>query len=264
MLTRNRQNGLKIEATEGTYETLAAADFAIDTPDGQTMQRRLTRYQRNNARAGLSRPKSIVGAAYGAMPAMMVELIGGGAATSSRAVWHDALQACGFAQGVLKCATLADAIVAVAVGSYISNNATYGTATKIGRVIAQSQDRTRVFYIPVLGTFADNDALFTHATAGGAGTTLSSSLDADPVDGGKYWTPLSETASGVPKTVTFENRDGELIHRLIGARGNAEFTFNFGEPAAARFNFEGPKVAQNTDGDPIEGGLVSNVTFPPG
>lgn len=259
LLTRVAQIAAKVNTSEGVAENLVAADASLEFKDDQ-FSRMLTRYERGVKRPGLSSPKDLVGIPYGSIP-ITVELVGGGAST--RAVWHDLLQACGFSKTGLKAITCVETSVSdkFVPGSIFGNNAVQGSATHSGRIewVGIVGSKATIVYKPILGTFADLDVL-TGYHAGGSGSTMTQNGAAAAC--GWVFDPMSETASQVPPDLTLEFRDGEDINRLVGARGDVELTFNWGEVPLGKFKFEGPRIMQNVDGTPVRGAFIANVTAP--
>ena len=253
MLTRTRQFGIKLEATEGVEETLAAADFKGNFKEVSAPEYEAPAYERNLMRGSLSKD-TVLKAARSLMVRVTMEAAGGSA--SVEMPWHDAIQACGFSKTNLKSLEVGTPSGGTFTpGDIIGNNVAEGSATKKGifvRFVAGSPNE--ILYIPTLGTLADTDTIYNYATPQ-VSVTIGSG--ATPQNAGWAWRLMSENGSQIPPSATMQVRDGEQQHTGIGARGKVTFRVRHNEPLLMEFEFQSPC---KTAGDVIpEGGFMTGI-----
>ncbi len=260
MLNRTGICGSKVETTEGTPESLTASEF-----QGKFKNLSHTysagEYDRALMKPTLTKEGLLKGTRLLTISGEE-ELVGGGASTP--APWHTRIRGMGFQTS----ATLK--VIGVGsrsggefvVGQYIGNNATPGSATKVGRVVAvllRSPDK--IVIEPITGTFAAADTVYNYssltvAASPQASATLSGTLAA----AGYVITPMSETASQTPPSLTMEHRLGE-IHQITGGRGKGSLSFKMNEPALLKFEFTGPAVLHATTGRPtLDSSPITGIT----
>ncbi|GMV26932.1 MAG: hypothetical protein AMXMBFR58_29630 [Phycisphaerae bacterium] len=252
MLNRTAQLGLKIEGTEGVEETLAASDYSGERKS--TSNRFSTsRYARATERPSLSKRPEIAGARTKNIR-WEEELVGGGAATA--APWHTTIRGMGFASTGLKVIDLGTVTNGpFKVGQIIGNHATFGSATKTGRVAKYVAGTPgKLYYMPITGTFADSDTVYNYASSQG-----SAPVDSTPANAGYAFNPMTETAAATPPSVTVERRLGGLRHTIIGARGTGGLTLRHNEPALINADFQGCPVFDTDGVSPRTGAVVTSV-----
>lgn len=262
--TRQVQVGMKIEATEGEVETLTAPDFLVNIKERAGHTYDVQRTDRQIQRATLSRNTMVIGH-RGLTLTGMIELAGGTLAAPPK--WHDVLQAMGFvrsANTAVKFVTLGTVTNGpFRTGQLIGNNAVFGSATKTGRVLMEHYDGTtrRLFYIPILSAFANEDTVYNYETS-----QASAEATAAPANGGWTFTPRSETDSVVPPSATMQFRDGVEVHHGVGMRGTGSIRFAIGETAHIDYTMQGPALLDPTrdrEGPQLAGFVsMSGQTFP--
>lgn len=253
-LTRQRQVGGKKEATEGTKETLAAADFAMNIKGNPSFEIDSPAYERELSKASLSKD-AVLKAVRSVTIRATVELAGGAANTA--AAWHDLLECCGLSKTQMKVVDIgAPSGGSFVPGDIIGNNATFASATKTGIFIAyKDASPDRLVYIPVTGTLADSDTVYNYASP-----QVSAAVDSAPANAGWAFRPASETAAFTPASGTVEVRDGEQVYRAFGARGKVKFDIRHNQPVLMEFEFMGPL---DTASDAIpDVGFMTGITLP--
>jgi hypothetical protein len=246
-LARIAQGGLKIETVEGTYETLAAADFSRNTKES-SFNASATRYQRGLKRAALTKLKDLVGGKIGEI-SFKEEMVGGGASTD--APWFATLQACGMQKTALKIITVGS----ITGGSFAAGDTiSASSGTHTGRVAWTGTvgGAVKIVYEPILGTFVDTDTV-TNGTATGTQSGAAAAA-------GYSHRFMSEDGSQTPPSASVEYRDGIYTERLVGARGDFTLMLNWGEVPLLDVKFRGPRQIKDVDGTPLDQGLVSSVT----
>lgn len=256
MLTRTRQLGMKIEASEGVEESLTAAEFAGNRKniDGNPYSMlRIGQYMRDLTQASLTQLEGIPGDRL-LVQKWTEEPVGGGAAVA--APWHAPLQGCGFSKTQLKAITVSVPLGTFRIGDVFGNNATQGSATATGIFIYRQTigGNVKFVYLPVTGTFANADEL-TNYTRTGSGFVSGS-----PANAGYRFKFLSETDSAVPVSLTIEERVGGQRWTAIGARGNVEVGFKRNEPLLFTFEFNGCPVFDTNGITPRTGALITGIT----
>lgn len=227
MLYNRRQLAGKIETTEGTAETLAAADAkvlaynpVIDfTPD---------MYQRDPARIAFSKVGRLAGKRPGSYK-FGIELKGSGTATTEPE-WSKYLKGCG-----VKCSTL----YSITIGAITSGPFQHreqisgGTSGAVGYVIKQTANGTTTLYYVMSGTVPfQSGEVITGGTSGATATSGSS-----PSSAGKVWEPLTDM-SLVP-CLTLAGMEDGIKKVMRGARGSCKFGFKSGEPTMMEFSYMG-------------------------
>ncbi len=239
MLTRESQIAIKLEATEGTEESLASAD-ASGNRKNQSHRYPHEQYDREIDRATLTELAPLR-SKFGASVSWVEELVGGSATVE--APWHRSLQAMGWKKdlnSVIK-AAYTDLTGTFKPGDIIGNNATEGSATKKGRVVAFAPASTAtnavamVWFEQTLGTWANADVATNYSRTGEltVGT---------PADGGSMFSPQTEKNGVSPKSATVERRLGTQRHTLVGGRGTGGLSFKHGQPVLLNCEFQGPRV----------------------
>lgn len=235
MLTRVSQIGIKAEASEGTPETLVAADYAGNFK-ATDHSYQTGRYARELDQPALSERAELSGSRLGMIKCTQ-EAAGGGAATE--APWHRAMQGLGFAKTQLKVCDVGAITNTFVAGELVGNNASQGSATKtarIAKVITGSPNR--VVLMPVTGTFQSGDSIFGYTSSPQPTCTISSSL----TNAGYGFAPLSETDAAAPSAFTVERRVGGQKHQITAARATGALTIERDAPLLVRTEFTGPAV----------------------
>ena len=260
ILARTVQYGWKIEAAEGTRETLAAADFAARTKIGSEESYEAGNYERELAKASLSKDPSVRGSRRATIP-FTVELVGGGASTPCK--WHEALRAAGFAVAATPRVVTVGSVSGGAGASFepgqsIGDNATQGSATKTGKVIAfVPVSPNKLIYLPGTGTFADTDTMYNY----GVSPQASAAVDSAPAAAGYRFTPLSETNASAPPSLSVEKRIGGEAHVLVGARCNGTLAMRADEAAMLELEAMGSVLIDNATGRPPTASAMTGITY---
>jgi hypothetical protein len=247
MLIRKRQLAAKIEAVEGTAETLLAADAGILVNFSPKASYDPQMYQRDPVRASLTKMGKLAGKRSAGID-FSIELKGSGSITVEPE-WMRLIKACGFASNALKKISIG----AIASGPYQHGEAITGqTSGATGRVVIKTANGTTTLYFVALsGTFETGEVI----TGGTSGATATASTD--PVNAGFEIKPIS--SSVVSLTVgLFE--DG-IRKVLKGCRGTVKFNFKIGEPATLDFSFKG--VEAGVADAPMLTGVSFDETVPP-
>lgn len=262
-LTRTRQVGLKENANLGERETLDASDFSRFVKN-VSVTVTPTETKRDINKSTLTTEPLIKGPGF--FEASWEEELAGGSVSTEPAVSRT-LKACGMARSETAGTSNLKKITVGAVtngpfrpGQIIGNNATFGSATKTGRVLGFASvggSVNTIWYLPLTGTFADSDtAIYNYESS-----QASAAPESDPVVGG-HWYTLKTDTTGTEKDYTCEIRDGQEV--MIGlVKGSASFTFNFAEIPAIRATMRGPAVFQSTAKDFVQAGFITGITLPP-
>lgn len=250
-LRREDQFGIELEGTEGTLETLDADSFAgefrdLDFTYGDE------EYQRDNNRGTMTRRTSLM-SKHSLRITGSCECIGGAVGTA--APWHKILQACGFAvstANVNRFAYTSLTGTAPKIGDIVGNNASQGSATKIGIVIHIDTTAGRVWLHATTGTFANSDAITNYSR------TNAFTLNSVATPAGYHFNPKSERAGVVTPSASVELRSMGQAHTAVGSRGNLTMSWSHGKPLLLQFEFAGVPVTEDDAGTPIEPG--SDIT----
>ncbi|UYV13747.1 MAG: hypothetical protein NCW75_05545 [Phycisphaera sp.] len=257
-LTRLRKMGRKIESVEGTPETLGATDYAGNFKGPPTLTRSPNQYERELQRGDLSSDGTLPGQRMATMSMPEEELVGGAADTA--APWHTDLRAMGFSSSALQMIEISTiALADIERGDRIGNNATEGSATATGIVVAfidstatpdtvgEIGEDGKLVYLPVTGTLASTDTLHSYAS-----TQATADIDTNPVAAGFRFQPFSENASGAPPSVTPAFRYVEAgqwyEERLGGARAQGSLSLRMGEPALLQCEYIGAPIMSKSGG----------------
>ena len=256
-LTRQMIVGRKIEAVEGTAETLAAADYAGNTKGPPQLQRQPNRYEREIQTPDLSPWGTLPGQRMGTLSMPEEELVGGDASTP--APWHTDLRATGFSAVGHKMVEISSILgAAIQRGERIGNNATEGSATATGIVVALVNgagdglteagigSTSKLVYLPTAGAFTSTDTLHQYSSP-----QATADIDANPVDAGFRFQPLSETAAGASPAVTAGLRyieSGQWYEELlVGSRAQGSLGLRMGEPALLQCEYMGAAVMNQSN-----------------
>lgn len=257
-LTRQHIVGRKIEAVEGTPETLSAADYAGNAKGTPALQRQPNQYERDIQTADLS--------PYGVLPGQRVatlsmpeeELVGG--AADEAAPWHTDLRAMGFSSAALRMIEISSIAEGTFVrGQKIGDNANEESATATGTVVAfvptsgtgltttQGNTAGKLVYLPGAIAFTDSMTLYNYASP-----QATADIDTNPVAAGFRFAPLSETAAGAPPSVTAGLRYIEgaqwYQERVAGARAQGSISLRTGEPVLLQVEYIGALLATLVEG----------------
>lgn len=219
MLNRNSQVGLKIENTEGTEQTLSAADFRGNRKETSHRYQR-GEYDRELERGTLTKQPMLPSTSLLNI-SWTEELVGGGPAVE--APWHKTIQALGFEALALYKGTGTASSSTLRVGELCGDGATLGASSKVGRVAHAAGNA--VYFVMLTGApFTDEDVITGFASA----ETLT--LTAEAAAAGFGFRPQSETDAGLSPSVTVERRLGGQRHTLVGGRGTGGFALRHGQP----------------------------------
>lgn len=255
MLNRSLQLGLKVEGSEGVRETLVAAEFQGNRKEisgGFSV----AEYDRALVKQYLSNDPALKGSRLGNIN-WMEELVGGAIATA--APFHTTLKMMGFLATQVKKMTIGTITNGpYKAGQVIGNNATFASATKTGVVYKVSG--TTLWYVPTTGTFAATDVIYNYASPQ-TSATMSGTL----TNGGYSFTPISETSTQTPSSVSAEYRRGGQVFPVVGARGKGALMLKRDEPILISAELQGVPVFDVTDPanpTPIveDGGSVPYIT----
>jgi hypothetical protein len=240
MLTRKRQLAAKIEAVEGTAETLAAADAKLLVYNPK-VSFDVAMAERNPARTSFSD----IGKIPGKRPAGLsfrLELRGSGAAATVPE-WGKLLQACGLGVNALKSMNIG----AITNGPFQHGETiTGGTSAAKGRVVINTANgATAILFVSVSGTFVSGEVI-TGGTSAATATTSSLSSTV-----GNEFKPVSDN---IPSLTQGSFEDG--LRKLIkGSRGKVKFGFKSGEPVYLDFEFQGVEAGIT------DTAFLANVTY---
>jgi len=247
MLIRKRQLAAKIEAVEGTAETLLAADAGILVNFSPKASYDPQMYQRDPVRASLTKMGKLAGKRSAGMD-FSIELKGSGSITVEPE-WMRLIKACGFASNALKKISIG----AITSGPYQHGEVITGqTSGATGRVVIKtSNGTTTLYFVALSGTFETGEVI----TGGTSGATATASTD--PVSAGFEIKPISSSVVSLTMGL-FE--DG-IRKVLKGCRGTVKFNFKIGEPATLDFSFKG--VESGVADAPMLTGVSFDETVPP-
>lgn len=240
MLTRKRQLAAKVEAVEGTAETLAAADAKILVYNPK-VNFDIAMFERNPARPSFSNIAKIPGKRPGAL-SFRLELRGSGVAVTVPE-WAKLLQACGFGVNALKSMDIG----AITGGPFQhSEIITGGTSAATGRVVINTADgAAAIMFVSISGTFQSGETI-TGGTSSASATTSSA-----PATIGNEFKLISEN---IPSLTQGSYEDG--VRKLLkGSRGKVKFGFKSGEPVFMDFEFQGVEAGVT------DTAFLANVTY---
>lgn len=246
MLTRRHQIAAKIEANEGTAETLVAADAKI-LAYSPKISFDPGMFERDPVRDSFSQIGKVVGKRPGSA-SFKLELRGSGAATTAPE-WAKFLQACGFEVNALKKITIG----AVTGGPFLhGEEITGGTSGGKGRVVIQTPNgQTTLYYVVVSGNLQNGE------TITGGTSTASAVAGSAPSDAGKEMRLIT---TGVPSLTIGSYEDG--VHKILkGSRGKVKFGFKSGEPGMMDFDYRG--VEGGVADLALLAGIAHETTKPP-
>ncbi|MDD5108296.1 MAG: hypothetical protein PHC29_02120 [Candidatus Omnitrophica bacterium] len=224
MLTRKRQLAAKIEAAEGTAETLAAADAKILVYNPK-VSFDIAMFERNPARPSFSNIAKIPGKRPAAL-SFRLELRGSGA-TVTAPEWAKLLQACGFGVNALKSMDIG----VVTNGPFQHGETiTGGTSVATGRVVINTANgQAAIMFVSISGTFQSGE------TITGETSTATAMTSSAPSAVGNEFKLISEN---IPSLTQGSYEDG--VRKLLkGSRGKVKLGFKSGEPVFLDFEFQG-------------------------
>jgi len=247
MLIRKRQLAAKIEAVEGTAETLLAADAGILVNFSPKASYDPQMYQRDPVRASLTKMGKLAGKRSAGID-FSIELKGSGLVTVEPE-WLRLIKSCGFASSALKKISIG----AIISGPYLHGETITGeTSGATGRVVIKTANGTTTLYFVALsGTFETGEVI-TGETSGATATA-----SADPVSAGFEIKPIS----GSVVSLTMGLFEDGIRKVLKGCRGTVKFNFKIGEPATLDFSFKG--VEAGVTDVPMFTGVSFDNTVPP-
>jgi len=247
MLIRKRQLAAKIEAVEGTAETLLAADAGILVNFSPKASYDPQMYQRDPVRATLSKMGKLAGKRSAGID-FSIELKGSGSVIVEPE-WLRLIRACGFASNALKKITIG----VITTGPYLHGETITGeTSGATGRVVLKTANGTSTLYFIALSGTLETGEVITGGTSGATATA-----SADPTSAGFEIKPVSSSVVSLTMGL-FE--DG-IRKVLKGCRGTVKFNFKIGEPATLDFSFKG--VEAGVTDVPMFTGVSFDNTVPP-
>lgn len=242
------QIGLKVEAVEGTEETLTAAEFQGNRKDSSHKHTH-QQYERALERGTLTELEALH-SMFGGGLSFTEEWVGG--TSTVEAPVGATLKALGFVRAALEKWATTGMSGTFKIGDRIGVGASEPVATK--KAIVAYVSGSTLWFFPTLGTFAAADLLTNFSRTGSA--TLSGTASA----GGHAYSPKTEKAGSLPHSVTGERRLGTQRHTYVGARGTGGLTLKQGEPLLVRAEIVGPPVYQTGTRTPREAAAVTGIT----
>lgn len=228
MLTRKKVVAVELEATEGTAETLVAADAQFK-PFEPNYSYSAELHNRKPARAYRGQEVGVAGKVLATLT-WQTALKGSGA-LGTRPAWNDSLVACGFTGQVVVGLTIAS----LSNGPFEPMETITGSSNNAaGRVVGEISTAGLAHFVK------------TNASAWGVGDVLTGSISGATatVSGttaiaaqGFEYTPDESAKSATVGLYT----DGKL-QLMRGARGNLVLEGNAGEPLMLNFTFSGAHV----------------------
>lgn len=237
-----RQIAAKVEAVEGTLETLAAADAALQAYDVKVAPAP-SFFERNPLRDSISALASIPGIRPGKLTCR-AEIRGSGAVGTAPEIGKY-IRACGFGENVLQ----SIAIGAITGGPFVHGETiTGGTSGATGRVIFDTVNGAAVLrYIDIAGGPFQTLEVITGGTSSATATSSGA-----PAAAGFEYHPVKGSDSPSLSMASYE--DG-VKKTLRGCRGNMKLTHKIGEPAFIEFEFEGAMVSV------ADAAMLSGITY---
>lgn len=240
-LVRKRQVVAKIEAIEGTAETLSASDagFLVDFMPKVNFDPQM--YTRDPVRASFTKLGKLTGKRAAGFDFGM-KLRGSGLVTA-QPKFAPLIRACGFEVNALKQITIG----AVTSGPFEHGETiTGGTSGATGRVVIETADGTTILYfVSLSGSFQDAETI-TGGTSGASATSA-----AAPTDAGHEIKPVSNNFA----SLTMASYEDGVRKLLRGCRGSVKFSFPIGEPAGMEFAFMGVEAGV------IDTALLSGIDY---
>lgn len=233
------QLGFKVQAAEGTEESLIAADY-FETSSEVKVTYDSKRYARANTRPTFSKLPGVPTMRSIGIAGKM-EMTGGSATV--QAPWWAMLRMCGYAVAVVK---------SIAVGSVsgdpftfgmsIGDTASAGSATKKGTILGVAA--AKLWYIPIGTAFANSDTIYGYQTGGSQPTATAT---AGPAAGGWYGKPVDPNNAAETECGTIDYRVRGESQLGIDMRADGSIMFESGKPAILNFDAKGVAVLDETD-----------------
>ena len=247
MLIRKRQLAAKIEAVEGSAETLLAADAGILVNFSPKASYDPQMYQRDPVRASLTKMGKLAGKRSAGID-FSIELKGSGSVTVEPE-WMRLVRACGFQSNALKKISIG----AITSGPYRHGEVITGdTSGATGRVVIKTANgAASLYYVALTGVFETGD----HITGADSGAV--STASSDPASAGFEIKPISSSVV----SLTMGLYEDGVAKLLKGCRGTVKFNFKIGEPATLDFSFKG--VEHGVTDTPMFTGVSFDYTVPP-
>lgn len=251
-LDRVTQTGLKLEASEGTPETLSAADFSGNRKDDDHTYS-VGEYERGLKKATLTVDPMVKTNRSLTIP-WTEELVGVAAAIAADTPWIRSVKGMGFVASQLKVVDISSVTNGpFKCGQRIGNNATEGSATVTGTAVVQIGS-AKLVYLPGTGAFSNGNTVYNYGQVSQGSATVGSA----PSNAGQCLRPVSETASTTPPAFTAERRMGGVRHTATAARGKGSLAFRMNEVPLLSCEFMGvPDLDSN--GEPNSQALATNV-----
>lgn len=266
-LKREGQFGIELQAAAGVAESLAAADYSQNSSD-LSAGVKLPQYERSRYRGALSKDGPL-GRAKMQTIQTTEELVGVAKTTgaSDALISHRIFRACGLKRQTAAVKVVDVGTVTVGSGSTadlvagrrIGDNATEGSATKTGMLVAyKAGSPGKLWYIPGTGTFADTDTIHVYDAP-----AQSMPCDSAPADAGYEFRPLTEGAAASNEFATVACVTAGNLFMASDAMGDLEITANWNEPVKLKANFMGPFVPASVSSNPNTAATSSPIASVP-
>lgn len=237
LLERQSVVGAKVEAVEGTAETLTAAECAILCYDTKFTPN-VSLYKRTPHRASLTPLVGIPGRYLGKI-AFKSEFKGSGA-IGTAPEWDVYARACGLAKSTIS--TIA--IGAITGGPFqAGETVNFVGSGAVGRVVGDHvTGTTPLRYVVVSGVAAAADV----ATGATSGATATTSGAVSASQGFEY-----QPSSTSQPSITIALWQDGVRHTLVGARGTVKMTHKVGEPVMFEWEFTGAWTGTTDEARPV-------------
>lgn len=225
LLSRSQQVAIKVEGTEGTAETLAAANAGFNIFDA-SFSPDIAGFERNPNRATIGRLATLPGVKLGRVT-MQTELVGSGDPDAPTPPVDAILQSCGYQ----KAASVEKLNISTPSGKFlVGETVTGGTSGATGTVVRPNTDNDAFVYITAKsGTFQSEG--ITGQTSGVTGLASGASVAENSV--------IYRPNSGSNQSYTVGVYQDGLRHIIKGARGNVNFSAAVGEPMQMQVEYIG-------------------------
>jgi len=240
LLSRKQQIAAKVEGTEGTAESLAAADAAFNTFDVQFTPD-IQQIERNPNRSTIGNLPSIAGVRLGSVR-FRTELVGSGNGADNTPPFATLMKGCGFQENT------ADTVIVVssADGTFLPGEVITGASVSATVVVGNVESDTVVYTTTPVGTFSSSETL-TGSVSGVTATYVS-----DSADNAVAYRPDSTGGDSLTIGVYQDGRR----HLLRGCRGNVVMRGAVGDVVSLEFEFTGA-IQSTTDVS-----LLTGIDFP--
>lgn len=249
LLRRQRQLAVKLEVTEGTAETVAAADADL-TIYNLAVDDQVDIFDLDPHRATLSRLKGIPGLRQRRF-SFEVDIKGSGAVATAPSMGK-VFKICGYKESAVSSLTIG----AITGGPFQHGETiTGGTSAATAKVIKRTANGVTTLLIKeITGTFSAGSETITGATSGATATETGGAA----ANKGFDYT-MNSVAANVPTATIASYEDGKR-KQGIGARGNLRFQLRNGQPG--RFLVDLTSVLNTTTDVALLTGIAYQATVP--